>query len=64
MRIPRVDQDGVLRVTASLGVAASTDGIKERLIAEADSALYDAKRQGKNRTIQAVVPAANVSGGE
>jgi diguanylate cyclase (GGDEF)-like protein len=63
MRISRVDQDGVLRVTASLGVAASTDGSKEDLIAEADSALYDAKRQGKNRTVKGGVQAANVSGG-
>jgi diguanylate cyclase (GGDEF)-like protein len=63
MRISRVDQEGMLRVTASLGVAASTDGSKEDLIAEADNALYKAKRQGKNRTIKAAVKAANVSGG-
>jgi diguanylate cyclase (GGDEF)-like protein len=63
MRVSRVDQDGVLRVTASLGVAASTDGSKEDLIAEADSALYQAKREGKNRTVKAGVQAANVSGG-
>jgi diguanylate cyclase (GGDEF)-like protein len=63
MRITRVDQDGVLRVTASLGVAAFTDGTKEDLIAEADAALYEAKRRGKNRTVQAGVPTANVSGG-
>ena len=63
IRISRVDGDGVLRVTASLGVAASTDGSKEDLIAEADSALYEAKRQGKNRTVKAGVQAANVSGG-
>jgi diguanylate cyclase (GGDEF)-like protein len=63
MRITRVDQDGVLRVTASLGVAAFTDGNKRELIAEADAALYEAKRAGKNRTVQASVPAANVSGG-
>ena len=63
MRVSRIDQDGVLRVTASLGVAASTDGSKEDLIAEADGALYEAKRQGKNRTVKAGVQAANVSGG-
>jgi diguanylate cyclase (GGDEF)-like protein len=62
LRIPRVDQDGVLRVTASLGVAASTEGAKEQLIAEADAALYEAKRQGKNRTIRAAVATANVPG--
>jgi diguanylate cyclase (GGDEF)-like protein len=63
MRVSRVDGEGMLRVTASLGVAASTDGSKEDLIAEADNALYQAKRQGKNRTIKAAVRAANVSGG-
>jgi diguanylate cyclase (GGDEF)-like protein len=63
LRISRVDQDGVLRVTASLGVAAFTDGSKEDLIAEADAALYEAKRQGKNRTVRAGVATANVSGG-
>ena len=63
MRIARVDQDGMLRVTASLGVAASTDGSKEQLIAEADAALYEAKRHGKNRTIQAAPATANVPGG-
>ena len=62
-RVPRVDQDGVLRVTASLGVAAFTDGNKDDLIAEADAALYEAKHQGKNRTIRAGVATANVSGG-
>jgi diguanylate cyclase (GGDEF)-like protein len=61
MRIPRVDQDGTLRVTASLGVAAATDGTKEELIAEADAALYEAKRQGKNRTIRAEMATANVA---
>ena len=60
MRIPRVDQDGTLRVTASLGVAAATAGTKEELIAEADGALYEAKRQGKNRTVRAAM--ATVSG--
>ncbi len=64
LRIPRLDQHGVLRVTASLGVAATFDGFKEDLIAEADTALYAAKRQGKNRTIRAPLATANVSGGQ
>ena len=64
LRIPRVDEDGTLRVTVSLGVAAVTDGTKEEIIAEADAALYDAKRQGKNRTVRAEMAAANVSGAE
>jgi diguanylate cyclase (GGDEF)-like protein len=62
MRVPRVDQDGTLRVTVSLGVAATTDGTKEELIGEADAALYEAKRQGKNRTVKAEMATANVSG--
>jgi diguanylate cyclase (GGDEF)-like protein len=62
LHVPRLDQDGVLRVTASVGVAASTEGDKEALIAEADGALYTAKRGGKNRTVAA--QAANVGGGE
>jgi diguanylate cyclase (GGDEF)-like protein len=61
LRIPRLDQDGMLRVTASLGVAASADGDKDALITEADTALYAAKRQGKNRTIRAQPQTANVS---
>ena len=61
LRVPRIDDAGVLRITASLGVAATTDGSKDALIADADAALYDAKRQGKNRTIRAQAR-ANVPG--
>jgi diguanylate cyclase (GGDEF)-like protein len=64
LRIPRVDQQGTLRITASVGVAASTEGDKDDLIAEADAALYQAKREGKNRTVRAPVGAANVLGAE
>ena len=46
LRIPRLDRQGVLRVTASLGVAVSSEGDKDGLIADADQALYAAKRQG------------------
>jgi diguanylate cyclase (GGDEF)-like protein len=52
-RIPRNDGDGALHVTVSLGVAASTDCTKDQLIAQADAALYEAKRTGKNRTVVA-----------
>jgi len=62
LRIPRKDEQGTLRITASLGVAATTDGSKDELIAHADAALYEAKRQGKNRTVRAEARAANVSG--
>jgi diguanylate cyclase (GGDEF)-like protein len=53
LRIQRLDQAGVLQITASLGVAAASSGEKDALIAEADSALYAAKRSGKNRTVRA-----------
>ena len=60
LRIPRLDGQGVLRITASLGVAATSQGVKDDLIADADAALYTAKRDGKNRTVRAAARAANV----
>ena len=62
LRVARTDGGGVLRITASLGVAASRDGHKDALIADADAALYEAKRSGKNRTVSAMVRAADASG--
>ncbi len=62
LRVARTDGQGVLRITASLGVAASTDGDKKALIADADGALYEAKRSGKNRTISAAARATDASG--
>jgi diguanylate cyclase (GGDEF)-like protein len=55
LEIPRLDGGGVLKVTASLGVAALPDSAesKPELIAAADAALYEAKRGGKNRTARA-----------
>jgi diguanylate cyclase (GGDEF)-like protein len=64
LRVPRLDGQGVLRVTASLGVGASTTGIKDELISETDAALYRAKREGKNRTIRAQAATANASRAE
>jgi diguanylate cyclase (GGDEF)-like protein len=64
LRIPRLDGEGFIRITASLGVGVTSTGDKEPLIAETDAALYQAKRTGKNRTVRARVPTANVSGGE
>jgi len=59
MRIPRLDQQGALRITASLGVAASSNGDKDGLIAQADAALYEAKHAGKNRTVRSERQTAN-----
>jgi diguanylate cyclase (GGDEF)-like protein len=55
LEIRRVDDEGVLRVTASFGVASlpGTATTKDRLIAAADQALYRAKRGGKNRVERA-----------
>lgn len=59
MLVPMVDGDGALRVTASVGVSATVDGDKDELIAEADAALYTAKRTGKDRVVRAApTPAA------
>lgn len=59
LRVPMVEGEGDLQVTASLGVATLTQGEKDTLIGETDAALYEAKRSGKNRTVRAapVVPA-------
>jgi diguanylate cyclase (GGDEF)-like protein len=64
LRIPRSDGEGTLKITASVGVAASVEGHKDALIADADAALYAAKRLGKNRTIKAPARAANASRAE
>ncbi len=64
LQIPVLAGGGTLKATASVGVAATRDGTRESLIAEADAALYDAKRQGKNRTVKAPPRAANVPIGE
>jgi len=50
---------GVLRVTASVGVAATAPGCGHaELLTAADTALYAAKRGGKNRTVAQAWPRA------
>jgi diguanylate cyclase (GGDEF)-like protein len=56
LEVPMVDGPGVVKVTASLGAAAlpeSSAADKDALVAAADSALYRAKRLGKNRVVRA-----------
>jgi diguanylate cyclase (GGDEF)-like protein len=53
--VPRVNGSGVIRVTASLGVASMPEAARDMtgLLAAADAALYRAKGSGKNRSEQA-----------
>jgi diguanylate cyclase (GGDEF)-like protein len=55
LRVSRVNGRGLLRVTASFGVASVPESASDReeLVAAADSALYKAKRAGKNRVERA-----------
>jgi diguanylate cyclase (GGDEF)-like protein len=64
LRIPVLGANELIEVTASIGVAATADADKSTLIAEADAALYRAKREGKNRTVRATAVSANVATGE
>jgi diguanylate cyclase (GGDEF)-like protein len=62
LRVPGTDGGAILRITTSVGVTASTAGDKEALIAEADAALYEAKRSGKNCTVSAATRTAEAPG--
>jgi diguanylate cyclase (GGDEF)-like protein len=55
LRIPRLDGGGTLTVTASCGVASAraTGADGRALVQAADSALYEAKRSGKNKSVRA-----------
>ena len=56
LEVPLVSGKGTLSVTASFGAAAFPDSAvpdKDALVAAADSALYRAKRLGKNRVVRA-----------
>ena len=63
LQVARVGGGGTLGVTASFGVAALPGDARDRseLIAAADSALYRAKRAGKNRVERASAPVAETS---
>jgi diguanylate cyclase (GGDEF)-like protein len=68
LRLPLPSGEGALKVTASFGVAslATADHAdKDALVAAADTALYEAKRAGKNRTVRsdgALAPRHDVHG--
>jgi diguanylate cyclase (GGDEF)-like protein len=52
LRVPALQGDGAVQVTASVGAAALPESAtydKDALVQAADAALYAAKRQGKNR---------------
>jgi diguanylate cyclase (GGDEF)-like protein len=56
LEVPMIGGGGMVRVTASVGAAAvpeSSIADKDALVAAADSALYRAKRLGKNRVVRA-----------
>jgi diguanylate cyclase (GGDEF)-like protein len=55
LRIPLLNGQGTLQVTASLGVASLPGSAHDArsLLARADAALYEAKRAGKNKVIRA-----------
>jgi len=56
LEVPLVGQPGTVAITVSCGVAAlGRDGAHDKtsLVAAADAALYEAKRAGKNRTVEA-----------
>ncbi|HVL95813.1 MAG TPA: diguanylate cyclase [Solirubrobacteraceae bacterium] len=56
LEIPLVRGEGSIRITASFGAAALPESAatdKDALVAAADSALYRAKRLGKNRVVKA-----------
>lgn len=63
LEVPLPNGGGSLRITASLGVAAASEGSEAGLIHAADTALYRAKRDGKNRTVRAVAETPDVVGG-
>jgi diguanylate cyclase (GGDEF)-like protein len=55
LRIPRLDGVGALTVTASCGVASArgTGADSRAMVQAADTAMYEAKRSGKNKSVRA-----------
>ena len=56
LEVPALQGEGTVRITASVGAAALPDSAamdKDALVQAADSALYRAKRLGKNRVVKA-----------
>jgi diguanylate cyclase (GGDEF)-like protein len=64
--VPRVDGEGAIQVTASVGVAniPTTARDVQELIAVADAALYEAKRAGKDRVAAVEPDAAETPAGQ
>jgi diguanylate cyclase (GGDEF)-like protein len=55
LKLPVLEGNGTMSVTASLGVASLARSATDagELVAAADAALYEAKRGGKNKTVRA-----------
>lgn len=66
LRIERHDWDAIapgLAVTASIGMAVWSGGqTAQDLLGQADKALYDAKRRGRNRVMPRVLPPRHADG--
>ncbi len=56
------DEEAITRFTVSIGVAEISAGeTEDQLIMRADTALYQAKREGRNRSVLAELPSGNIT---